>query len=64
MDGVKADNCHRPSGPTGMELYRNYSRALNETGHPMEFLTCNWGDEDSVDWAGQIAQQYRVQVGR
>lgn len=35
VDMVKCDRCSRPSGHTDFELYSNFSRALNATGHPM-----------------------------
>ncbi len=44
MDLVKADNCHKPSGYSELELYTNFSRALNATGRPILFSLCEWGE--------------------
>ena len=61
MDFVKADNCHRPAGYTEQELYRNFSHALNQTGRPILFSLCEWGDANVTTWGGTVAQMWRVQ---
>lgn len=35
IDFVKADNCHHAPNTDTLELYSNFSRALNATGRPM-----------------------------
>jgi alpha-galactosidase len=62
IDMVKADNCHRPSNESQIDLYTQLSQALNATGHPMAFAMCNWGEENVVEWGGDISQMYRIQM--
>jgi alpha-galactosidase len=62
VDMVKADYCNRPSNETGKDLYYQFSAALNATGHPMLFATCQWGEDDVSEWGGEIAQMFRIQM--
>ena len=43
IDYVKEDNCGHPNEDP-LVYYGNMSHALNATGHPMWFATCNWGE--------------------
>jgi len=61
VDMVKADNCHHPStGETTQELFTQFSRALNATGHPMLFSLCEWGNDEVWNWGPGISQMYRI----
>lgn len=62
VDMVKVDNCHRPSNESQIDLYTQFSNALNKTGHSMVYAMCNWGEMDVVNWAPDIAQMYRIQM--
>eukprot|EP00045_Choanoeca_perplexa_P006845 m.59304 g.59304 ORF g.59304 m.59304 type:complete len:410 (-) comp13816_c0_seq3:32-1261(-) len=62
LDFVKADNCNKPSGVSELEAYTNLSQALNATGRPILFSTCEWGESDIASWGGQVAQMWRVQM--
>lgn len=62
VDMVKADYCNRPSNETGKDLYYQFSDALNATGHPMLFATCQWGEDNVSEWGGDIAQMFRIQM--
>lgn len=62
VDMVKTDYCNRPANETGQDLYTQFSQALNATGRPMLFYLCQWGEDQVWDWAGEIAQMYRVQM--
>lgn len=62
VDMVKADYCHKPSNESGRDLYTQFSKALNATGHPMLFALCQWGEDDVTEWGGDIAQMYRIQM--
>mmetsp|Transcript_3592 Transcript_3592/g.3549 ORF Transcript_3592/g.3549 Transcript_3592/m.3549 type:complete len:414 (+) Transcript_3592:69-1310(+) len=62
IDLVKADYCNRPSNETGKDLYYQFSSALNATGHPMIFATCQWGEDNVSEWGGDIAQMFRIQM--
>jgi alpha-galactosidase len=50
IDMVKADYCNRPSDTVGKDLYYEFSAALNATGHPMLFATCQWGEDNVSEW--------------
>jgi len=39
-DMVKADNCHVPGPEPSKDLFYRFSKALNATGRPMLFATC------------------------
>jgi hypothetical protein len=56
MDFVKADNCNKPSNISEQEAYSNFSRALNATGRPILFSTCEWGVSNIAAWGGGVAQ--------
>lgn len=62
VDMVKADYCNRPSNESGKDLYYQFSDALNATGHPMLFATCQWGEDNVVEWGGEVAQMFRIQM--
>lgn len=62
IDMVKCDNCNRPSGFTEEELYMNFSHYLNQTGRPILFSLCEWGDDNVQDWGVNAGQQYRIQM--
>ena len=62
IDFVKSDNCNRPGGFTELELYTNFSRALNATGRPILFSLCEWGDSDVQAWGADVGQMYRIQM--
>lgn len=62
VDMVKADNCHKPSNESQIDLYTQLGQALNNTGHPMIFAMCNWGEEDVSSWGPGISQMFRIQM--
>lgn len=62
VDMVKADYCNREGNETGQELYTEFSNALNATGRPMLFSTCQWGEDNVVEWGGDVAQMFRIQM--
>ena len=62
VDMVKADNCHRPGNESQVDLYTQLSQALNNTGHPMAFAMCNWGEADVMQWGPGVSQMYRIQM--
>ena len=45
------------------DAYRNMSRALNETGHPMYFLACEWGVDAPWQWMRHYANAWRATGG-
>jgi len=36
------------------------SRALNETGRPIVYSLCNWGDDNPFDWAYTMSNSGRM----
>lgn len=62
VDMVKADYCNREGNETGIELYTDFSNALNATGRPILFAACQWGVDDVVEWGGDVTQMYRIQM--
>lgn len=62
IDMVKADYCNKPGNETGIDLYTQFSEALNSTGHPMLFSMCQWGEDNVSEWGGNIAQMFRIQM--
>ncbi|KAJ7601062.1 alpha-galactosidase [Mycena floridula] len=64
MDYLKYDNCYnegRSGTPSiSQERYANMSRALNETGRPILYSMCNWGEDGPWNWATTIANSWRM----
>ena len=61
IDFVKMDHCGNKGNFTDQELYGRMSKALNETGRPILFSLCSWGESEVWKWGGQIAQMFRIQ---
>jgi alpha-galactosidase len=55
MPGPPANNA------TEQELYTRMSVALNQTGRPVLFSLCQWGEDDVWKWGGSISQMFRIQ---
>jgi alpha-galactosidase len=64
IDLLKADYCHSDPALTPQQTYSNFSAALNATGKPIYFATCEWGEDSPQEWAPAIAQSYRATPGR
>lgn len=63
-DYLKYDNCYN-SGQSGLpmlsfERYKKMSDALVDTGRPIIYSICNWGEDGPWNWAPQIANSWRV----
>lgn len=63
VDYLKYDNCFNEgqSGTANIsyERYAKMSTALNNTGRPILYSMCNWGQDHPWDWAMTIANSYR-----
>jgi alpha-galactosidase len=62
MDYVKMDWCNTVVNGTQLRpeiQYAQMSRALNATGRPMYFLSCEWGVDDPWTWMRQYANSWR-----
>jgi len=47
---LKYDNCFNKNIPA-IQRYPVMRDALNATGRPIFYSVCNWGEEDTVNWA-------------
>lgn len=56
---LKADNCSPPPG-SSRDYFSNFSAAVNATGVPTVFHSCQWGLDDVVSWGPSVTQVYRV----
>ena len=52
---IKADNCASPGGAP-RDYFKNFSDAINATGTPMVFHSCEWGLDDVVEWGPSVTQ--------
>ncbi|EKG11948.1 Glycoside hydrolase clan GH-D [Macrophomina phaseolina MS6] len=64
VDYLKYDNCYN-QGQSGtpklsFDRYNVMSKALNNTGRPIVYALCNWGNDDPYDWAYTISNSYRM----
>lgn len=59
VDYLKYDNCFN----LGMDVHDRYQRmhdALNQTGHPIFFSLCEWGNKDPATWAAEVGNSWRT----
>ncbi|KAG8769257.1 hypothetical protein FRC16_006755, partial [Serendipita sp. 398] len=64
IDYLKYDNCYN-EGQAGYDLisydrYAKMSRALSDTGRPIVYAMCNWGEDGTWNWAPTIAHSWRI----
>lgn len=64
IDYLKYDNCYN-QGQEGTEIlsfnrYKTMADALNATGRPILYSMCNWGTDNTSNWAGDISNSYRI----
>ncbi|MCQ2456206.1 MAG: glycoside hydrolase family 27 protein [Clostridia bacterium] len=60
VDYLKYDWCYHPRNMEGWTLYNRMRMALNATGRDIVFSVCNWGEENTLDWARSVgADLYR-----
>ena len=57
---IKADNCNTGGLGAPRDYFGNFSRAINATGVPTVFASCEWGLDDVASWGPHAAQVYRV----
>jgi alpha-galactosidase len=62
MDLVEMDYCNRAPGHSGRWEYERMARAIRNTGRPMIFYLCSWGNEQPWEWAQGTAQMWRTDV--
>lgn len=59
VDYLKYDNCYNLNVSGKLRYYTMY-KALNQSGRPIFYSMCNWGQENSWEWAGPIANSWRT----
>ncbi|XP_022773617.1 alpha-galactosidase-like [Durio zibethinus] len=59
VDYLKYDNCAN-TGISPKERYRKMSKALLDSGRPIFFSLCEWGQEDPATWAPGIGNSWRT----
>nr|POF12137.1 alpha-galactosidase [Quercus suber] len=59
VDYLKYDNCHN-DGTSPKERYPKMSKALLNSGRPIFFSLCEWGQEDPATWAASIGNSWRT----
>ncbi|KAG7009840.1 alpha-galactosidase [Physcia stellaris] len=64
VDYLKYDNCYN-AGQAGTQLishnrYKVMSQALNETGRPILYSLCNWGEDYPWNWGSTISNSWRM----
>jgi alpha-galactosidase len=57
---IKADNCNTGGLGEPHEYFANFSAAINATGVPVVFHSCEWGLDDVFEWGPSLTQVYRV----
>ncbi|XP_039040207.1 alpha-galactosidase-like [Hibiscus syriacus] len=58
VDYLKYDNCQNKE-ISPKERYPKMSKALMESGRPILFSLCEWGQEDPATWAPSIGNSWR-----
>jgi len=59
VDYLKYDNCHN-EGISSVERYTKMRDALAQTGRPIFYSLCQWGEEDSWEWAAAVSNAWRT----
>jgi alpha-galactosidase len=59
VDFVKEDWCNT-TGLKAQEVYTKMSRALRDTGRPIAFSMCEWGDNHPWLWGADVANVWRT----
>lgn len=59
VDYLKYDNCGSWGRPA-IERYTAMRDALNQTGRPIFYSICNWGDEQTATWAPKTGNSWRT----
>ncbi|KIO27278.1 glycoside hydrolase family 27 protein [Tulasnella calospora MUT 4182] len=64
IDYLKYDNCFNDGQSGSQELsyarYAAMASALQVTGRPIHYAICNWGEDQPWEWAGGIANSWRI----
>ena len=61
VDFVEMDYCNRVEEHTGRWVYERMAQAIRNTGRPMIFYLCAWGNEQPWEWAQGKAEMWRTE---
>ena len=59
IDYLKYDNCYN-RGISSLVRYPKMRDCLNETGHPIFYSLCQWGQEKVATWAKDVGNSWRT----
>ncbi|XP_022139274.1 alpha-galactosidase-like [Momordica charantia] len=59
IDYLKYDNCEN-TGTSPKERYPKMTKALQQSGRPILFSLCEWGQEDPATWAVNVGNSWRT----
>ena len=59
IDYLKYDNCYN-RGISSLIRYPTMKDCLNETGHPIFYSLCQWGQEKVATWAKDVGNSWRT----
>ena len=59
IDYLKYDNCYN-RGISSLIRYPKMRDCLNETGHPIFYSLCQWGQEKVATWAKDVGNSWRT----
>ncbi|MGW7002752.1 NEW3 domain-containing protein [Streptomyces sp. NPDC054933] len=59
VDYLKYDNCYNSAIPA-RQRYQAMGRALANTGRPIVYSLCDWGQENVASWGGAIGNLWRT----
>jgi len=60
VDYLKYDNCYNTPKIPGIDRYTTMRNALNATGRPIFYSLCQWGGDNSWEWASGVGNMYRT----
>ncbi|KAI8332843.1 glycoside hydrolase superfamily [Chlamydoabsidia padenii] len=60
VDYLKYDNCNYEEGVSAKTRYQSMAKAINATGRHIFLSVCNWGTENTWEWASQYGHSFRT----
>ncbi|ORZ22622.1 rice alpha-galactosidase [Absidia repens] len=60
VDYLKYDNCNYDEGVSARTRYEAMAKAINATERHILLSVCNWGTENTWEWAGEYGHSFRT----
>ncbi|CAO3594580.1 unnamed protein product [Absidia cylindrospora] len=60
VDYLKYDNCNYEEGISARTRYETMAKAINATERHILLSVCNWGTENTWEWAGEYGHSFRT----